>query len=503
MKKLIQWYKEALERDEAQRRARGVGMRDEEMTYEQRKQVSYIGCFSCLLILVPILVILLIIVLTQSCAGPSKIQTVQEQEMRASIGLVEVPVKEIAEQVSNDANGEITLKDDQGKSVTLMKAEADENGEMVARDRIVASVVTARFRNVAERGGKVNIIFEIRVPKEMQDELWQLRFYPRLEIPGQAGNDLEPIYVTGAKYRESQLKGYERYNRFLDSIIRDSTRFIDMKKLELFIQRNIPDLYAFKKDSTIVSETQFTSAYGVTEQDAIDHYTRKISKRRNARRAARSEAMYRRYVPVPIVNEGIRLDTVVTGDKDLLYTYVETIPARQGMKKASVKVAGEIYELDKVIYRIPASDSLTYYISSLTAFVDKNLNPHDAKYQDGVKALLDRDYKRAITWLKDYKDINTALAYMELEYNGTARQILEALDARSEPGMTNADLKYLLAVVYCRTDREEQAKEAFLKACELKPAFWHRGNLDPEISDLVQRFNLSNNSLSTFKPNQQ
>ena len=438
----------------------------------------------------------MIIVLLASCAGPSKIQTVQEQEMRASIGLVEMP-EEILRSAQNDntdeQKGEITLKDDKGKTVTLMKAEADENGEMVARDRIVASVVTARFRNVAERGGKVNIIFEIRVPKEMQDELWQLRFYPTLN-----SQKLEPVYVTGAKYRESQLKGYERYNRFLDSIIKDSTRFIDLKKLEVFIQRNIPDLYAFKKDSTIVSEAQFTSAFGVTEQDAIDHYTRKISKRRNARRAARSEAMYRRYVPVPIVNEGIRLDTVVLGDNDLLYTYVETIPARQGMKKASVKVAGEIYQLDKVIYTIPQTEPLTYYISSLTAFVDKSLNPHDAKYQDGVQALLNRDYKRAITWLKDYKDINTALAYMELEYNGTARQILEALDARSEPGMTNADLKYLLAVVYARTDREEQAKEAFLKACELKPAFWHRGNLDPEISELVQRFNLSNNSLSTF-----
>ena len=161
------------------------------------------------------------------------------------------------------------------------------------------------------------------------------------------------------------------------------------------------------------------------------------------------------------------------------------------MKKVSVKVAGEIYELDKVIYKIPASDSLTYYISSLTAFVDKNLNPHDAKYQDGVKALLNRDYKRAITWLKDYKDINTALAYMELEYNGTARLILEAL-----PETEN--VLYLKAIVYTRTDREEQAKEAFLKACELKPAFWHRGNLDPEISELVQRFNLSNTQSINF-----
>ena len=461
----------------------------EHMDYYERKLAkgSILAAFGFVMLIGAIIMGLL--ALTYSCSGPSKIQTVQEQEMRASIGLVEMP-EEILRSAQNDnteeQNGEITLKDDKGKTVTLMKAEADENGEMVARDRIVASVVTARFRNVAERGGKVNIIFEIRVPKEMQDELWQLRFYPTLN-----NQELEPVYVTGAKYRESQLKGYERYNRFLESIIRDSTRFIDLKKLEVFIQRNIPDLYAFKKDSTIVSEAKFASAYGVTEQDAIDHYTRKISKRRNARRAARSEAMYHRYVPVPIVNEGIRLDTVVQGDRDLLYTYVETIPARQGMKKASVKVAGEIYELDKVIYKIPASDSLTYYISSLTAFVDKSLNPHDAKYQDGIKALLNRDYKRAITWLKDYKDINTALAYMELEYNGTARMILEAL-----PDSEN--VMYLKAVVYCRTEREEQAKEAFLKACELKPAFWHRGNLDPEISYIVQRFNLSNTQSINF-----
>ena len=482
MKKLIQWYKEALERDEARRRARGVGMRDDEMTYEQRKQISYIGCFSCLLILVPILVILLIITLTQSCAGPSKIQTVQEQEMRASIGLVEMP-EEILRSTQNgntdEQNGEITLKDDKGKTVTLMKAEADENGEMVARDRIIPSVVVARFRNIAERGGKVNIEFEIRVPKDMMDDLWQLRFYPKLD-----STNLEPVYITGAKYRESQLKGYERYNRFIASIITDSTRFINLKALELFIQRNIPDLYAFKQDSTIVSEARFESVFGVTEQEAIDHYTRKLSKSLNARRAARSREMFRKYVPVPIVQEGIRLDTVITAGDEFVYLYSETIPARNGRKKAQVTLSGKIFELDKVIYRIPETEPLTYYISSLTAFVDKSQNPHDPKYQDGVTALLNRDYKRAVTLLQEYKDINTALAYLEMDYNGTARTILETL-----PDTEN--VCYLKAIVYARTDRDEDARKYFLKACELKPSLWHRGNLDPEISWLIKHYQLT------------
>ena len=471
-KRLIAEYKEAQKRPDDW----------DTMDYYERKNYTrsvLAGCsFMLNLLLIPALVI--VSTCSHSCASPSKIQTVQEQEMRASIG---IPEYEILRSAQNDNNSGADEPEFREISLTnggvLMHAEADENGEMVARDRIIPSVVVARFRNIAERGGKVNIAFEIRVPKEMQDELWQLRFYPLLD-----STVLEPVYITGSKYRESQLKGYERYNRFLDSIIRDSTRFIDLKKLEIFIQRNIPDLYAFKQDSTIVSEARFTSVYGVTEQQAIDHYTRKISKRRNARRAARSEAMYRRYVPVPIVEEGIRLDTVVTGDTDLLYTYIETIPARNGRKKASVTVSGEIYELDKVIYTIPATEPLTYYISSLTAFVDKSLNPHDPKYQDGVKALLDRDYKRAVTLLQPYQDMNTALSYMEMDYNGTARIILENLPE-------NDSVCYLKAIVYARTDREEEARNCFMKACELKPSLWHRGNLDPEISWLIKNYQLT------------
>ena len=275
------------------------------MDYYERKNYTrsvLAGCSFMLNILAIPVIILLAIMAFHSCAGPNKIQTVQKQEMRASIGLVEMP-EEILRSAQNDnteeQNGEITLKDDKGKTITLMKAEADENGEMVARDRIIPSVVVARFRNIAERGGKVNIEFEIRVPKDMMDDLWQLRFYPKLD-----STDLEPVYITGSKYRESQLKGYERYNRFIASIITDSTRFINLKALELFIQRNIPDLYAFKQDSTIVSDARFESVFGVTEQEAIDHYTRKLSKSLNARRAARSREMFRKYVPVPIVQEG-------------------------------------------------------------------------------------------------------------------------------------------------------------------------------------------------------
>ena len=277
IKKLIADYKEAQQRPDEW----------DEMDYYERKNYTRSVLCGCSFVLNIFLVIFIIIALvcSHSCSTPSHIQTVQAEQMQATIGIpeYEIPQTEVQDATAT-IEKDVTFKDDQGKTITLMKAEADENGEMVARDRIIPSVVVARFRNIAERGGKVNIEFEIRVPKDMMDDLWQLRFYPKLD-----STNLEPVYITGAKYRESQLKGYERYNRFIASIITDSTRFINLKALELFIQRNIPDLYAFKQDSTIVSEARFTSVFGVTEQEAIDHYTRKLSKSLNARpRAHRS-----------------------------------------------------------------------------------------------------------------------------------------------------------------------------------------------------------------------
>ena len=47
-----------------------------------------------------------------------------------------------------------------------------------------AAVVTARFRNIAERGGKVDLRFQITVPARMRDSRWQLRFYPDMFILG-------------------------------------------------------------------------------------------------------------------------------------------------------------------------------------------------------------------------------------------------------------------------------------------------------------------------------
>ena len=264
----------------------------------------------------------------------------------------------------------MVVEDPDGNQVLIMRAVKDENGEMVATDVLQAARVTARFRNVAERSGRVDLNFRIIVPEAMQDRDWQLRFYPDLFIREDSLR-LDPILITGESYRKAQLKGYEHYQKFLDSIAADSTHFIDRFQLEMFLRRNLPDIYRYKTDSTSVSDEEFRSHYGITERLALTHYTNQLVVRRNRRKVGRKDQMFRKYVKVPIVTEGLRLDTVIVSpDGDILYDYVQSIHVTPSLRKATVLLSGDIFEEDRRIYRVPRTEPLTFYISSISGLSD-------------------------------------------------------------------------------------------------------------------------------------
>ena len=265
----------------------------------------------------------------------------------------------------------LTVRDESGREILIMKAvRDDETGEMVATDILDAAVITARFRNVAERGGRVDLRFQIIVPGEMQDPAWQLRFTPDMYILGDSTR-LESVIITGEGYRKAQLKGYEQYERFLSKIVSDTTRFIDIGQLEIFLERNIPQVFAFKADSSEVSDERFLSAYGVSEQEALEHYTNRIAVKRNRRRIASQEKMYHKYVKAPIVTEGVRLDTVIrTLNGDFVYEYVQTVATRPKLRKVDIVLSGSIYEEDRPVYVMPRSEPLSFYISSVSSFAD-------------------------------------------------------------------------------------------------------------------------------------
>lgn len=101
----------------------------------------------------------------------------------------------------------------------------------------------------------------------------------------------------------------------------------------------------------------------------------------------------------------------------------------------------------------------------------------DSTYMTGVQAVRDRNYETAVTLLRPYQDYNSAVAFCALDYNASALAILERLPKTDK-------VNYMLAIVYSRLGETEKAVRCYEEACRMNPGFVHRGNLDPEITQL-------------------
>ncbi|MBQ3711616.1 MAG: hypothetical protein II891_04380 [Bacteroidales bacterium] len=304
-----------------------------------------------------------------ACSAATKVEAVRDGVLAPSLSVAEdLPPADLL--ATDPVSDTIQVTDAQGRSMLLMRAVRDENGEMVASDVISPVVVAARFRNVAERHGRVTLRFDVRVPSGMVESGWQLRLFPILRV-GEESSSLSPVYITGQKYRRAQLRGYERYERFLESIVSDSTLFIRTGQLEIFLRRNMPELWALRTDSSYVSDERFASIYGVTEQQAVQHYTDHFRKSLNRRREARREKVFARYVKAPIP-VGLQLDTVIAeASGEMIYTYSHELRTKPGQRKAEIFLKGTLHDEDGELCILPGGEPLVFYISSLNGLVEE------------------------------------------------------------------------------------------------------------------------------------
>lgn len=107
----------------------------------------------------------------------------------------------------------------------------------------------------------------------------------------------------------------------------------------------------------------------------------------------------------------------------------------------------------------------------------------DENYANGVELLKKRKYEDALEILRPYEDINTAIAYMSLGYD---RAALRILNGQRE----TAEVRYLQGILEYRLGDETQAVLRYMRSCELNPQLKHRGNLDPELSTLIKKYDL-------------
>lgn len=317
--------------------------------------------------------VVLIVALAVSCGTSGKVKLLHKGSITAKMSPTvyeaadSVDTSGISDRVPAQDTVKIKSANDEEKEIVAYRTQ---DGEIYAEDVLDAVIVESTFKNVAERNGKVDLSFSVTVPKALQDGKWQVRFYPEIEIMGDK-EDMDLVFITGNEYREAQLRGYQQYEKFLSRIITDTTEFIDKKQLEIFIERNFPDIYAYKQDTTIVDDAEFNSYFGISERQVIDHYTSKLWKKRNESRKGKRMRKFAKFVKVPILEEGVRLDTIVTKSTgDVVYTYVQTITTRPKLKKAQISMVAEVYESDKQVYKTPLIGPLDFYISSISAFVD-------------------------------------------------------------------------------------------------------------------------------------
>lgn len=527
--------------------------------------------------------------------------------------------------------------------------------------------VEAKFKNVAERCGFIELGFNVIVPSTLIDRNWQLRLSPSLYMLG-SGQKLDEIYISGDEYRKKQLQGYRKYNDYLNSILSDNSLDLRYKHLlEIYIERH---------DAS---------------PQAMEHYVKRLKKWINNRRKERIPQAYSRYVRNPFPKEGVRLDSVILSEdgESFTYHYTQSVRSHDKLKKIFLTINGNLWNNYRKLYDIPESDTVTFYVSSLssladmierykdtvifrnqfvsydsrlvfaagssaidhtlgnnakelgmlrkrikdvmadsvfaidsiivnsfcspegpqtlnaslskargrqlcsllgsyTAFIKDSLarsvwdlsignetgyvnrtlddndfaiedrsngedwmglmealknrgfaytslvnslesetlvqkrksilsssafykeikenifpslrkvrvsfhthrrnmladtmhtNVIDREYMEGLNSLVERDYKTAIAKLRPYKDLNSALAYLSLDYNNSAKEILEHL----KPSVKR---DYLLAISYARLNDGEKAR-SFLKAClDTEPGMRFRANLDPELREFVPK----------------
>ena len=83
----------------------------------------------------------------------------------------------------------------------------------------------------------------------------------------------------------------------------------------------------------------------------------------------KQEKIFNRFVKFPYP-EDVRLDSLVEHKLHISYYYSQELPTDQSSKRMLVTLQGYVQGIDESVYLMPATDTLSYVISSMISFVD-------------------------------------------------------------------------------------------------------------------------------------
>lgn len=321
------------------------------------------------------LAVAVLALLILSCGPSKKLRDIQSGQTRVNIMGQDAPSNTESAPKYEILKDTLKVTGENGEELFLMKAQRDEEtGEMVASEVLDASIIVARFRHIAERHGKLDLKFQIQVPDAIRDSKWQLRIVPKMIMKGDTVT-LHEVLITGEKYNKERMRKYELYNKLLASILDDYDLISRKREIEIFFERNLPEIYSMRLDSAYVTDEIYTTMYDVTQKEVIEHYGLDISKSRqraNDRRKVKADKMEQELAAnYPLATSSfVRLDTLVNDENHAMvnYDYLETIDAKKGLRNVRMIITGSIYEADKKLATIAPSEPYTFYISTLAGF---------------------------------------------------------------------------------------------------------------------------------------
>lgn len=90
---------------------------------------------------------------------------------------------------------------------------------------------------------------------------------------------------------------------------------------------------------------------------------------------SRKDDIFKEIVEFPYreSSEGVRADSVITAEEGIIYHYNQQWPVKPGMKNLKIVMESKVEAVDRSTFIFEPSDTLTFYITSLSQLVDESL----------------------------------------------------------------------------------------------------------------------------------
>ena len=182
----------------------------------------------------------------------------------------------------------------------------------------------------------------------------------------------------------------------------------------------------------------------------------------------------------PELTQRIRTDKSIENREAILALIASEKNPDRREQAIRLRFPKEYAYIRSVIYPQPRAVNFRYNLRRKGMVKDTiHTTELDTTYARGVELLQKRKYAKALYILNDYNDRNTVVAHLSLDHNERAMELLAAMPE-------DAATEYLRAIACSRLGRKEEGRRHFLEACRLDERMEYRGNLDPEIAELLK-----------------